>query len=356
MRIPLPFVALLGLSVAIGAEANLAMSPTPMQRGVATAPGPPATRTADAGPVASEAWWLGFQDDALNALILAARRHGGSDADTTATHMVAGDALALPIEMQVAAAYVSAKVDSIGVELIREAMAATHRQAKLMSGGKLSDADRSVLQRRMADAMTAERTLVDRRATLIALLASRCGMDTTGLEALVAPAGTEQPLPRFNASLPEQTPADWVFGRQDVVLAQALHAIAAASPTRVDDGYVDSVIERAQAEVAAAVSELQEQRAKTAALEARATAVRQGFDDALARQQNGSGSELDVLERYQQLMLYSQQFSSASGTLALGWIKLLYRLRGALDTTADGSAWPASQPPSSHGTLQRPLI
>ncbi len=356
MRIPLPFVALLGLSVAIGAEANLAMSPTPMQRSIAMAIGPQAPRMANAGPVASEAWWLGFRDDTLSALILAARRHGGSDADTTATHMVAGDALALPIEMQVAAAYVSTKVDSIGVELIREAMAATRRQAELMSSGALSDGDRSVLQRRMTDAMAAERTLVDRRATLLALLAARCGMDTTALEALVMPAGAIQPLPRFQARLPEQPSSDWVFERQDVVLAQSLRAIAAASRTQVDAGYVDSVIKRAEAEVAAAVSELQDQRAKTAALEARADAVRQALDDALARQQAGTGSELDVLERYQQLMLYSQQFSSASGTLALGWIKLLYRLQGALDTTAAGSAWPASQPPSSHGTLQRPLM
>jgi hypothetical protein len=356
MRVPLSFVALLGLSVAIGAEANLAMTPAPTQPGVAAAMGARAPRAIDAMPFASDAWWLGFRDDTLNVLILAAHRHGGSAAGAAATHTVAGDALALPIEMQVAAAYVSAKVDSIGVELIREAMAATRRQAELMRGGRLSDGDRAVLQRRMTDAMAAERTLVDRRATLLALLAARCGMDMTALEALVMPAGTVQPLPRFDARLPELPASDWVFERQDVVLAQALRAISAASHTRLDDGYVDSVIQRAEAEVSAAISELQEQRARTAALEARADAVRQALDDALARQQDGSGSELDVLERYQQFMLYSQQFSSASGTLALGWIKLLYRLQGALDSTADGSAWPASRPPSSHGTLQRPLI
>lgn len=355
MRIPLPFLALLGLSVAIGAKANLVMSPATKQPGVAVS-GPASPRTADTAPFAAEAWWLGFQDDALNALILAARHHAGSLSHTTATHTVAGNALALPIEMQVAAAYVSAKVDSIGVELIREAMAATRRQAELMAGGTLSKEDRSVLQQRMTDAMEAERTLVDRHATLLALLAARCGMDTKALEELVMPVGTEQPLPRFDARLPEQPLTDWVFGRQDVVLAQTLRAIAAASRLRVDDGYVDGVVTRAETEISAALSELQEQHAKTAALEARATAVRQMLDGALARQQNSSGSELDVLERYQQLMLYSQQFASASGTLALGWIKLLYRLQGALGPTADGSARPASQTPSPHGTLQRPLI
>jgi len=356
MRIPLSFLALLGLSVAIGAEANLVMSPATKPPGVATASGSASPHTADAAPFAADAWWLGFQDDTLNALILAARHHAGSRPPLTGTRTVAGDALALPIEMQVAAAYVSSKVDSIGVELIREAMAATRRQAELMGSGTLSKEDRSVLQQRMTDAMEAERTLVDRHAALIALLAARCGMDAKALEELVMPIGTEQPLPRFEARLPEQPLPDWVSQRQDVVLAQTLHAIAAASRLHVDGGYVDAVVARAESEISAALSALQEQHAETAALEARATAVRQAFDDALARQQNGSGSELDVLERYQQLMLYSQQFSSASGTLALGWIKLQYRLQGALDPTADGSVWPASQAPSSHDTLQRPMI
>lgn len=309
-------LALLGLSAALGAEAHRAISPA-LARSVATTMGGSASaRTTNALPFASDAWWLGFQDDTLNALVLAARHHAGSVAGATATLAVTGDLLSLPIEMQVAAAYVSTKVDSIGIALIGEAMAATRRQTELMAGGTLSDSDRSVLQQRLSDAMAAERTLVDRRAMLLALLAARCGMDTTTLEDLVAPAGTEQLLPRFNASLPEQPPTDWVFE----------------------------------------ISELQEQRTKTDALEARAAAVRQVLDDALARQQDGSGSELDVLERYQQLMLYSQQFASASGTLALGWIKLLSRLQGPIDETADRSARPPSKPLPSHGTLQRPLI
>lgn len=357
MRIPLPFVALLGLSVAIGAEANMAMTPSPAQPDVATADSrSPSPRTARAATFASDAWWLGFQDDTLNALVLAARHHAMSTPGTSTTlSSVTGELLSLPIEMQVAAAYVSAKVDSIGVELIREAMAATRREAELMAAGRLSDEDRSVLQQRMTDAVAAERTLVDRRATLLALLAARCGMDTKALEDLVMPAGTTQPLPRFEAHLPEQPSTNWVFGRQDVVLAQTLRAIAAASRTSVDDGYLDSVVARAETEISTALSELQAQHAKTAALEARAVDVRQAFDDALARQQSGTGSELDVLERYQQFMLYSQQFTSASGTLALGWIKLLYRLQGALGTTADGSARPTSPAPS-RGALTRPLI
>lgn len=330
MRIPLPFLALLGLSAAVGAEANLLMAPS-LTRPVAVTMSGSATRAASAAPFASDAWWLGFQDDTLNALILAARHHASGVPGTTAMLTVAGDALALPLDMQVAAAYVSAKVDSIGIELIREAMAATRREAELMAAGTLSEVNRSVLQQRMADAVAAERTLLDRRAMLLALLSTRCGMGAQALEALVIPALAEQRLPQFTARLPEQPPMDWVFERQDVVVAHAT------------------------AEISAAVHELQAQHVETAALEAQATNVRRSLEDALARQQDGSGSELDVLERYQQLMLYSQQFSSASGALALGWIKLLYRLQGALGATADGSAWPASQPPSQ-GALQRPLI
>lgn len=355
MRIPLPFLALLGLSVAVGAEANLVMVPS-LTRPVTVTMSGSATGAASAAPFASDAWWLGFQDDTLNALILAARHHASGMPGTTAMLTVAGDALALPLDMQVAAAYVSAKVDSIGIELIREAMAATRREAELMAAGTLSEVNRSVLQQRMADAVAAERTLVDRRAMLLALLSTRCGMGAQALEALVMPALAEQRLPQFTARLPEQPPMDWVFKRQDVVLAQALRAIAAPSRTTAgNDGYLHGLVAHATAEISAAVHELQTQHAETAALEAQATNVRRSLEDALARQQDGSGSELDVLERYQQLMLYSQQFSSASGALALGWIKLLYRLQGALGTTADGSAGPASQPPSQ-GALQRPLI
>ncbi|MGJ7486388.1 hypothetical protein ACSFA2_14085 [Variovorax sp. LT2P21] len=78
MRIPLPFLALLDLSAAIGAQANLVMSPATKQPGIATASGPASPPTADASHFASQGWWLGFQDDTLNALILAARHHAGS--------------------------------------------------------------------------------------------------------------------------------------------------------------------------------------------------------------------------------------------------------------------------------------
>ena len=55
-------------------------------------------------PFASDAWWLGFQDDTLNALVLAARRYAGSVPITSTTLSVTGELLSLPIEMQVAAA------------------------------------------------------------------------------------------------------------------------------------------------------------------------------------------------------------------------------------------------------------
>lgn len=53
--------------------------------------------------------------------------------------------------------------DSIGLALIREAQAAARRESVLMTDDMLSDADRAVLGRRWLDALSAERTLADRR-------------------------------------------------------------------------------------------------------------------------------------------------------------------------------------------------
>jgi hypothetical protein len=264
---------------------------------------------------------------------------------------VTGDTLTLPVDMQVAAAYISARVDSIGLELIREAQAAGRREASLMSEDMLSDADRAVLGRRLADAQSAERTLADRRQASLALLAGYCDMRTNALEALVAPALSEQRLPQFAATVPERAPDDWVLERQDVVLAQALHAVAAQARQAASNGDgidgsddIHGVVTRAEAEISAALSELQAQRDTTVSLGARADDLRRTLEDTLARQKDGSASELEVLEHYQQLMLYSQQFASASGMLALGWIKLVYRLQGAIDQAALEPTAPAALP------------
>jgi hypothetical protein len=359
MRIPYPFLVLLGLSVAVGAEANLVMRPS-LVRPPLSAP-PAAMRALDApAPWALNAWWQGFEDDTLNALVLAAHQRTGATPGAVAVPTVAGATLALPVDMQVAAAYISARVDSIGLELIREAQAAARRESTLMSEDMLSDADRAVLGRRLVDAGSAERLLADRRQASLALLASHCGMRTSALDALVAPALSEQRLPQFAARVPARAPDAWVFERQDVVLAQALHAIAAqARPAEGRDGSdgsgaVDGVVTRAESEIAAALSELQAQQDRTSALEARAAGVRRALDDTLARQKDGSASELEVLEHYQQLMLSSQQFASASGMLALGWIKLVYRLQGAIDQAALEPTPPAALP--WPGTPRRRLV
>lgn len=341
MRIPFPFLALLGLSVAVGAEANLVMAPS-LARAAPVADAPIAARPS-AAPLAADGWWRGFGDDVLDALVLAAQQQAHVAFETPAALSLLGDTLALPVEMQVAAAYVSARVDGIGLALIREALAAARREAEIMATGMASEADRAVLRQRIADALSAEHTLSRRRDGFIALLSARCGIDAAAMEGLMAPAQPGQRLPRFAAPLPEEAPNDWVFDRQDVVLAQSLRAIAAPS-RRPDDGYLDGVLARAGMEISAAMNELQAQHDRTAALEARTAEARRAMEDVLARRQQGAAPEIELLERYQQLMLYSQQFTSASGTLALGWIKLLYRLQGTVEPAAQGAAAPVRRP------------
>lgn len=329
MKTSLPFAALVGLSMAIGAQANLSRAPSLREPGAMARTAPEAAPAPS--PVALDGWWNGFQDDTLGTLVLAARHAATSTAAGTGQPTLAADTPALPLEMKVAAAYVSIKTDSIGLDLIDEATAAAQRERSWVEAGPAGDADRGVIAVRLADAARAGTALRTRRDASLDMLAALCGMTAATLGDVMAPALAERRLPQFNAPLPQRQVADWLMQRQDVALAGALRDVTLPAHRQASDENFSVVVERAQQDIADAVDALEEQRASTAALYTRADEVRAAFDEAVARQRDGQASEREVLERYQQFLLYSQQFTSASGTLALGWIRLLCQLQGALD-------------------------
>lgn len=328
MKTPLPFAALMGLSMAIGAQANLSRAPSLREPAVMLRTGAEAVPAP--APFAVDGWWRGFQDDTLGTLILAARHAVASAADAR-RWILTGDAPALPPEMKVAAAYVSIQADSVGLALIDEATAAAHREQSLVEAGPAGDADRALIGIRLADADRAATAIRARRDASLDMLSALCGMTAATLTEVIAPALEERRLPQFNASLPPGRTTDWLMQRQDVALAGALRDLTPPMRRRASDESFSVVVARAQQDIEEAADALEAQRARTAALYTRAAEVRVAFDEAVARQGKGQASEREVLERYQQFLLYSQQFASASGTLALGWIQVLFQLRGALD-------------------------
>lgn len=330
MKIPLPFAALVGLSMTIGAQASLSRAPSLREPGALLRTGPEATPTPAPSPFAGEGWWRGFQDDTLGTLILAARHAAASAADARRL-ILTGNAPALPLEMRVAAAYVRIQADSVGLALIDEATAAARRERSLVDTGTAGDADRALIGIRLADADRAATAIRARRDASLDILSALCGMTATTVTDVIAPALEERRLPQFNAPLPQGQATDWLVHRQDVALAGALRDLTPPTRRQASDANFSVVVARAEQDIAEAADALAVQRDRTAALYTRATEVRVTFDEAVARQGEGRASEREVLERYQQFLLYSQQFASASGTLALGWIQLLCQLQGALD-------------------------
>ncbi|MES2531564.1 MAG: hypothetical protein V4636_11050 [Pseudomonadota bacterium] len=103
MKIPFPFLALLCLSVTIGAEANLATSQARQRtRGLLRVS--MSTDGVARQQTAAQPWWHGFQDETLDALIATAQQHashsgshGGSTGRPTADVRLMGETLQLPL-------------------------------------------------------------------------------------------------------------------------------------------------------------------------------------------------------------------------------------------------------------------
>ncbi len=386
MKIPVPFLALLCLSVTIGAEADLATSHARLAtRDLlrVSVPAEPATVDALAPPdAAAQPWWHGFQDDTLDALIAAAQQHalhGGGARRPTANVRLMGDTLQLPLDMQVAAAYVTARGDQLSLMLIGQAQDAFAREATLLAGQvgmpTLQATGRRSLQQRMDAAAAAARSHTARRNDALALLATLCGMQPPALMARIAPALGSEKLPHFVAPVPHELPAALLLQRDDVALAGALYHL---DPQPLLDGWIEpddtvasidargaqasagvdvgdplgQVIERARREVAQAMAEVVRRNQIAAALYDRAAASRRSAMQRQSTAQADADAELDGLETREQLMLDTQQLTSASADLALTWIKLIYRLGGGSTLAAPLQS---SKPPDTAADVLRPV-
>jgi outer membrane protein TolC len=290
-----------------------------------------------------------------------------------------GETLQLPLDMQVAAAYITARVDQLSLMLIEQAQGAFSREdallAKQVRMPTLQAAGRRSLQQRMDAAAAAAQSHTARRNDALALLATLCGMQPPDLMARIGPALRNEKLPRFVAPVPHALPAALLMQRADVALASALYHL---DPQPLLDGWIEpdesaagtdgarasadapvgeplvQVIARAQREVAQAMAEVVRRNQAAAVLYERAAASRLSVEKLQTGSRTDGGSELELLEDYEQLLLHSQQLTSASADLALTWIKLLYRLGngGKLNAPLQGSN--SSQPDDATGTL-RPM-
>lgn len=233
-------------------------------------------------PIAApQAWWQGFGEPMLDRLVTAARvRHP----EASAMVELGGETLVLGVEMQVAATYVTARVDNLSLFYIHEAQLTQQRARTLVRGD-----DAAARAQRLA-AAAATRSITARRNAAVERLAFLSGLPIDSLIDLLAPAMKRTELPQF-------APSTLATGEL---------------PMRED--------------VARALADVDARSADAERLYTRAAAAQDRYDRLRERPHPDAAARLQTLEHYRLLMVDSQRLTQASGNLALMWIKLIARL------------------------------
>lgn len=269
-------IASLWLCANAPAHASLASLPrehAPAAQDRATASAPSTSKP--------QAWWQGFGEPMLDTLVTAARvRHP----EASAVVELGGETLVLRVEMQVAAAYVTARVDNLSLFYIHEALSTQQRARTLVR----SDDAEARAQRLAATA--AAQSITARRNAAVERLAFLSGLPIDALIDLLAPAMKRTELPQF---APSTLPTGALPEREDVVRAMA---------------------------------DVDERSADAERLYAQAAAAQDRYDRLRERPHPDAAARLKALEHYRLLMIDSQRLTQASGNLALMWIKLIARL------------------------------
>ncbi|MDP9902340.1 hypothetical protein [Variovorax ginsengisoli] len=326
------------LTLGVGAQAS-----TSDMRGLEVAHDAPSSSAVAAG----QPWWLDFRDATLNGLIDCAQaQQARTDASKQVPmHVAMGDTeVDLPLDMRVAAAYVLAKTDTFGLILIAQARTAMlQEQHLLQTSPRPSKAARAALAQRLRDADAARDILAERQNAGLALIASACKLSPEALRQRLGDTLTDGQIPHYAKPLPLALPASLLSQREDVSLASVLKGDRAnvlegwitaqeghALPMERSGapGYRDAVIAKAYMEVAQELGNLHKQGQRTLQIYEAMQASRESLMQLQAQHAQGKVSELELLENYEYLLQTSQQLASASGELALAWIKLWYRLGG----------------------------
>jgi outer membrane protein TolC len=279
-------------------------------------------------------WWAAFGDAALNLLVSMAATRNGS-ARTVAC-----------LQPELTSAYVQLRVLDIRSALLRSMQETLSRQATMLAAPSgTADAAQQLVAAR--DEQIAEQLQEVQKISLhhLHFLSARTGLTEEQLLAALAPVLAERAVPVFRMPVPVRLPAEVLRRRSDVAAMERQQRLPASSPplqgwivaqapqTQGDDA--EDALSQPRAEVAQALRALADAHHTTLML-TRLVASRQvEFESTRQRQAIGQASALEAAERYFLMLFDSHRLATASGDVALAWIRLQRRTGGAV---GDGSA------------------
>jgi hypothetical protein len=316
------------------------------------------------GDAAGTAWWTGFNDTALNLLHALASARTGAPGQRAAT-----DARAIGCaQAELTIAYVQLRVLALRRMIAQSILETAARQeALLKSQSALPDASLSVLAARVDRTQAQLRELEMQRLHFVEVLGLRTGLVEERLTTALAPALSENNVPRFQMAIPMRLPAALLRGRSDMAeLERQLLLDAKRSPAAerrlaahnrslggwiaaegIDNPGADEPAgahvqaDRAgqlRSEVARDLRALIDRGNAAAMLGQLVVSRRVEFEATRQRQQLGQAGELEASERYYALLLDTDRLAAVNGEMALAWIRLQRRVGGALQTGAEGQA------------------
>jgi hypothetical protein len=317
------------------------------------------------GDAAVISWWTGFNDTALNLLhALASARPGASSDKAAAT-----DARYIGCaQVELTAAYVQLRVLALRRTIAQAILETAARQDVLLkSQSAPPDSARDVLAARMDRARVQLRELELQRLHFVQVLGQRTGLGEEQLMTLLAPALSENSVPRYQMAIPMRVPGALLRRRSDMAnLERQLVLDAKRSPAaerrlavhnRSLGGWIaaDGIDYPATDEPAAADvhADLAGQLRSGVARDLRAlidcgnAAVMLGqlvvsrrveFEATRQRQQLGQAGELEASERYYAMLFDTDRLAAVNGEMAMAWIALQRRTGGALQSGAEGEA------------------
>lgn len=312
----------------------------------------------DAMRARSQPWWLGFDDETMSELIGTARLRSASAGPAKSLD-------AIPVEVGVAAAYVSLRVHMLGLTYLENARSAITRQLQLMIASKPQHDDFvKELNHRKVQTDDLIRKINAQRDIHLAFLSAQCGMSQEALNEVIDSRREDRPrtLPHFQSPVPHALPVVLLLNRNDVNLAAALYGIDPAAglsgaieamdestestkseeveATLLHYPLYSAVVAQARSEVSEALHHLQAQSDIADTAYTRVLSAKSEFQASKERRDRGQMSEVRLMEQFQELLHELQALSVANGDLAVAWIALIGRLGDG--TSIDGSSTSSS--------------
>ncbi|HUG26458.1 hypothetical protein [Piscinibacter sp.] len=321
-------------------------------------------------------WWLGFGDSTLNLLEQIARdrrqaqRAAGLETATSGTVPAVSDADPLIVQ-----AYVQARVLSIRLATLRALDRACEQELALLRAlpeGQAVPSSVEVLSERHKRLDAALPQLTQAAAQALRVIADQTGVAPSALEVLLAPSLADARLPRFYLGAPSRLPAHVVRARADVASLELAWVVGqrqrghagldTAQPLRALDGWIDpasaatappattqatptpdiqalvAAVHDSKASVAQDLKRLQEHERAFGYLTKLIALRRTEWQTVRQRQQLGSASEAEVLERYQLMLIETDRLAVMAEEVADDWTTLNTHTAGLATVAADEAA------------------